>query len=698
MKKLVSILLVLAVVGGGGYYFLQQKGIAPEISLKGIERYEIANVVPEEPLIYLELRNTSKNIDNLTSTAFWQRLMEINWDLIFQNGSMNQQDEFVLQVLKTSFESPETNEIFIKFFGKDVAIGIYPVDVDLTELSKGNPQAFTNMLDTMAENFYLITRLGAQAQMAEFVSRSFDQFGEQVTISETEYKDTPIKLVNVQDVPYTFAYARLKDLMVMGVGEDSIKRSIDVFKGDVPSLNNNVDFVQVKNKFVKKTEIIGFTNIDRMLSGFERQFAKVSDFQGVNPDQIRAQMAETFKAIQGFKASSVSGVWSDLLELKLDLIFDVNAMEKGIASFYKECENADNNSLKFIPDNTLAYQWGSCFDLEYYWTEMKAEMAREPGAKGASVTQQIAQYEQMIGLTIEGDVIPAFGDEIGGYIRDITMTQNFPLPELLMFVKIADQAKAENLLGLLTNVPILMLQKENIEGVEINYMSIPMLANVSPGYGFVNDYLLISVNKDLLVSSIQSAQKGGPNLVGNETFKVLNRGLTNKNIGVTYMKMDEVAFKAESILDWVGGKAQANDQKVDAFKSGAEKKLVQIQRRIQEDEQILKERQGQVASLKEEIRSLADEEKLKSKKRELARLERNVAELSDEIQSVVDNAIGLEETIRGYSDKNIASDRQSLFMDEVVYPFIDSLKAVDGVGTVSTIDEDALETRVFIKL
>ncbi len=697
MKKGIGFLLIILLLGAGGYYLYQSQS-GGGLGIPGISRFEIANVVPKEPLVYLELRNTSKNIQRLTNTLFWERLSQIDFDMLLSSNTLSPQEQTLFTLLKSYFEDPESNELFKKFFGRDVAIGVYPVGMDMQALSKGDPRAFAQMMENLIRRFYLVTRLDATAQLAEFVSRSFDEFGEDVKTEEIEYKGKYIILVTMQDVPYTFAYTRIKDLMIMGVGEEAVKKSIDIHAGDDVALSTDPQFIDAKSRFVKQTDLISYTNIQRFMQGFENSFAQVSDFSGADPAQVRMQMDQMLKSMRGFQTLGVSGIWVDFLQTKWDFNFDLAQMEPRLAEFYGSCKDVTNQTMNFMPQNALAYQWGTCFDLQYYWDEIKLELERAAPGK-VSVADQIAQYEQMIGLSIEGDIIPAFGDEIGGYLRDVVMTPNFPIPEILLFVKVGDKAKTERLLSFLNNVPMLMLQTENVEGVEYRYLSIPMMSNVSPGYCFLDGYLLISVTKDMLVDAITTSKTGQNRLGQDATFSALRAGSPSKSIGDFYMNVDELAFKTLSIIEWAQGRTDESDQKVTAFKSGAKMKLKQIQRRIEEDEKILVKQQKEAEAMAGQVESLKKRgEDVAARQKVLDRMRTDVQELEADIESRIADAIELQNTIQGYDDNTMALDKRRLYMESVVAPVMDALKAIDGFSSTTTMDKKSIQTRTFLKL
>ena len=97
----------------------------------------------------------------------------------------------------------------------------------------------------------------------------------------------------------------------------------------------------------------------------------------------------------------------------------------------------ENRSIRFVPVDILAYQWNNTFSLKDYWEHIKQQTAgANQGQQGISSQQAVAVAEGFLGLSLERDILPALGDEIGGYLADVELGEPFPIPELVLFMKI----------------------------------------------------------------------------------------------------------------------------------------------------------------------------------------------------------------------------------------------------------------------
>src|SRR6185503_2185024 len=187
--------------------------------------------------------------------------------------------------------------------------------------------------------------------------------------------------------------------------------------------------------------------------------------------QITEQINASLKAVKGFKSFVLSGKMEPLVELKLNMVMDGANMSPELSYLYT-CAPSVNKTLKFIPSGVLGYQWSSCLMLEQYWNQLMKEITREPPNPNDAVPsplEELQKFESMIGLSVERDILPAIGDEIGGYLADVQMEGMFPIPKFLFFLEVKDKNKIEKLLSLLTKNPMLMLQQEEYAGTEIKY-------------------------------------------------------------------------------------------------------------------------------------------------------------------------------------------------------------------------------------
>ncbi|MCA9393265.1 MAG: DUF3352 domain-containing protein [Candidatus Omnitrophica bacterium] len=696
MKKFLIFIAILAVLAGAGVFFLQKQA---GITIFKTEEFKIESVLPEKPVAYFEFRNTRANVERLATTPFWKALGEVNWELLMEGNKKNAQALIIFKLMQEGLEDPKKAEVLSKFLGQDIGMAVYPFEIDIDALGAGDPRVFEDILQRIGQSFYFVTRLDAQAQVAELIARSQDQLGENVTVEDVIYKDQPIKVIKLEGAKIEVAYTRINDLLIVALDKFAIQRSIDVHQDAAPGLITDAEYLRTKDAFIDETDMKAYLNthyvMQTAMDGMKQLFVK----QGGDEALIHEQVEQTFKSISGFKSVGISSLWKDTLNTKVDFHFVLDEMQASVAEYYRSCTNVSNASIKLVPQQALAYQWSNCFDLNYYWEEMKAEFERTAQPGQPSPAEQIAQYEKLIGLTIEGDILPAFGKEIGGYLNTVHLDRKFPIPELLLFLKINDRQKAEKLIGLVHNQPIAVFQSEEYKGVSLNYISLPIADYVSPGYAFINDYLTIALNKEMLKSSVDVSSGAAGGITGNASFQAVNQGLTADSIGVMYLEVDELAFKVSSILEWSNEWATANDQKKEAFKTGAELRLTQVQKNIEEDEQILnaavaerKEMESRVQAVRESGQDLGMLEK------SLAKLQEREDEIRGDIEASIDEALEIQETIKGYSKRAMPADERAKYLDGIIYPLIDCFKTVEGFSTVTTMSEGAMETRIFTKL
>lgn len=697
MKKVVIFIVILAVLVGAGIFFLQHR---TGITVFQTQKFEIAEVLPENPVLYYEVQDVRENLERLVGTPFWKALALVDWQMLIATQTSPQKAAMTVKVVSELLNNPEQLEGLEKFLGQDIGFAVYPFEVNIAALQRGDPNMFREISKRVGESLYIVTRLGAEAQLAEYLSGSFNEFGNSVSIEEFMYKDQSIKLAKFTGANVEIAFTRIKDLLVISLDKFAIQRAIDVNQGEVGSLDADANYGLTRSTFVADNDMRAYVNSQFVIKTIADSLVKMSEQEGVDPAQVQAQVDQTFQAIRGFRSVGISGAWTDLWQTKVDFHYNLEEMDPKVAQYYRSCSNAANASVALIPKETMAYQWSHCFDLQYYWDEMKLGMEERSASMGQpSPDVVIAQYEQMIGLSVEGDIIPAFGKEIGGYLKTIHVDRKFPIPELALFLRVNDRAKADKIMGLLKNQPMAVIQTEMHNDVPVNYMALPIAENVSPSYAFVGDYLMIGVNKDMLAASIDAYQKKQPGLLQNETFQSVNKGLTESNTGVFYAEVDELAFKVSSIVEWADEWSSANDKKKEAFKTGAEMRLMRVQETIEKDEKVLVETQSEVKQLRERVEQMrASGQDLGMLEKSLVRMEEKEQEIRGDIEANIDEALEIQETLKGYNKQGVSQEEREKFLYGIVFPLIDSFKAIDGLGVVTTMSDSAMETRMFMGL
>jgi len=182
-----------------------------------------------------------------------------------------------------------------------------------------------------------------------------------------------------------------------------------------------------------------------------------------------------------------------MIQAKTQLTYNLKEMKSEQADLLA-CPAGENRTIHFVPTDILGYQWSNCFKLEHYWRQISDEVKQLDPSQS-----KINEFEGKIGMNVANDILPAFGEEIGGYLKDIQVGGFFPLPEFLLFVEVNNESKAEQLLGRLQQQPLVSLQEENYGGTLIKYLALPLGENIQPGYCFLENYLLPRKETDRLL-------------------------------------------------------------------------------------------------------------------------------------------------------------------------------------------------------
>ena len=93
----------------------------------------------------------------------------------------------------------------------------------------------------------------------------------------------------------------------------------------------------------------------------------------------------------------------------------------------------------------------------------------------------------------------------------------------------------------------MVLQKEEFNDIKINYIMLPFGNDVQPAYAFFNGFCIVSINHQL-IKDIISTYKNGDNITTDKDFPAVNKGLTDKNNNIMFVKFDQLIDKIKEIV------------------------------------------------------------------------------------------------------------------------------------------------------
>lgn len=701
MKKfLIIFLIIIGLVGVGiGLYLRQNTGL------------EVADVLPDNVLLYAGVNNIDDAFKQIEASGVLEKLEKVDLASLFpQNPALKQQLD---AILKQSSEKKGEKFLLSKIFGKEIVLAVYTRNVNLQKLLNFSLINASSITEELLSNVVIASRISKEMQVTDAFIKSFNSVKIKYATDSFEYEKIDVNVLSLTDLGVELCFTRIKDLVVFSFGRESARKIIDVYTKKTRSLSLDPQFAKAKNNFVENYNLCSYWDVEKTRRGLKRvadwlwaeadkqALGNVPFLANFSKEQIaglKIQLENIFDRMKGVKSFSSSTGIKDISQVRVDLAFNKDEMTPLMSQFYSS-ENKENETINFIPKEALFYSWSGSLDLNLYWQQIKAQLedALKIQGAGGTVEGEIKGLEDKIGFKIEEDLLPAVGNEIGGYLGEIKMML-FPIPKIVLFLKINNVEKAKGLIEKFTTNPYLSAQNKDYSGYKITYFTLPIGVDIQPGYSFMDNYLLIALDSKSIENSIDIKNNKQSSLLDNEQFKELNLGLTGKSQSVTFTRLSDVLSKLRGIIEFGLAQYEAQNMKASSFMSGQEK-LLNDKRletsKYREDASNLQLKKG---ALEKEVSDLAatgvntDE-----KNKEIAKLNEDLSGLSVKINDSLAREDEIQKSLIGFRNSSIAASQSKEFSSKVLYPILDVFETIDAMGAKTWSDDGLFTTEIFIK-
>ena len=515
MKKIVILIVVLGLVAIGTSYFLKtaHKEVKP------------AKLLPADTLLMVELVNIEKSIDGFKSGKLGQKLNEIDLTGVMQDLEVPIKAIEEYEKTKSAVLSTLDSMLFKELFGRETVLAVLPVKIDHLA-----PEGLKKALGSLV----LISRPKSRAELVEFVSRILTK---NLKFQTEVYAGYEIKSFEL-DYDITVYYSLADGLLVATLDRQTIINCLDLRKNQQPSLDQNEYYQNLRSKLASSgTKTFVYNNTKKMhesILNISRLIIKKEEF------------SDTERSLAGFKGLKAIGYASydddsELLQNRILVMIDKKGLEPVYAKVY--CSKpGENKTLQFVPDNTLVYYWANNLYLKSFWDIYFENQYLNDEEKKSMKTS----LEKEIGAGFD-EVLQAFGNQFGLILTDINTGGPFPIPKLTFFVETADQDTVAKLIDSVTQKSGMVLQKEEFNDIKIRYIILPFGNDVQPAYAFFNGFCLVSINHQL-IKDIISTYKNGDNITTDKDFSAVNKGLTDKNNNIMFVKFDQLIDKIKELI------------------------------------------------------------------------------------------------------------------------------------------------------
>jgi len=274
-------------------------------------------------------------------------------------------------------------------------------------------------------------------------------------------------------------------------------------------------------------------------------------------------------------------------------------LDPEIAGFLT-CLPQNNETFVLVPHDILAYQWSSCLNLKQYWTQVKDQL----GVVKYNIADQVNQFEEMVGLSLENDILPAIGDEFGGYLTHVDTAGIFPLPSVVVFLEVNNRVVIDKLFGLTSGLPMLKFQQETYSDVLLNYVDVPLGIDLSPSYAYVGDYLMFSLHRKMIKAAIDVKEKASPSIVENAKFQRIDLELTDRSINVQFSDISKMMHEFKGVAEWYEGWMRDKDNNQAQPQLDVDQQLIKAGVRVSENTKSVAKLKDKSQELEDQLQSL----------------------------------------------------------------------------------------------
>jgi len=726
-KRIILIMLIVLVIVGAGV----------GIFLWRAKPLSIEDVLPPGALFYVKISDVDNNLSTIKSTAFWQSLQTVRWDYLFEKSSFSQHQKDLFKSMGERIAGPSTAAVLKEFFGQEFALAFYPPATDPGEIVLLSDKDMYNFVRKMFSNVLLVTRPRGKGVFVDFLAR-FLQYNAKLQPETVDVAGYTLRYVTLPGTEIRIGFVNIHDLLVIGIDDHILEQSVRTSRKEVPSLALDAHFRRSRERAMTPSEFNGYWNMAEISAytgqylsaliaraeeeirdtavaaareedspeGDERDAGDTGARQNV--ESIKAWLAERTRLAAGLDVLGVSGRWDDMLSLKFDLYFDKDKVDPRKGAMY-DCSAARNATLAFVVSEAILYQWTNCLDLRAYWDEIEREVALAHEGIEDAVTP-VNALETVLGLSIKEDVLPAFGDEMGGYLKDIRVESLFPVPDFLFFVKIGDETKTQQLLTKFEDRFLEHVRKEEYNGIPIKYIVSPLAGKLSsPGdgagaglelvYCVLDKYVLFSLSRPVIKGAIDSFQSRSPALAASDGFQEVHLADYPESRALQFVRVDETTRKLQDVLAWAKTRQAAQDARKEAFQKGSAQRLADVIGEMKSQEQELAATRKRIAALDDEIGELESRQVDAALQRpELEQSQEKVKALEAGIADTQAQQKELEKIRRGH--ERYLADRKSREEIEanVIAPLLTGLTHLKTWGVRTTLENGAFESNLFLKV
>lgn len=486
-----------------------------------------ARFLPEDSLFYLEQANFSRFLQNAEHSRLGKVLKTIHFAEVGKSLDLQESEMKIFEAIDSALEKGSDNPLLKEIFNHKVVFALcQPVEPGIHD-----------GMTFFRQGGVIIARpahpAGIIQEIAENVARNKDE----IVIATRQYGDHFIKRITVEGE--TFSTVVLDGYFLGSFSEKLLRKCIDTYDGELPSLAENRDYLTLRHQYDNTTDQFVYFSVEHTRE-LLLEHLESCDFSG--KDVFRKEVAST----QGF-ISAVYGARRDGTFISDRIIVTFNPeMVSKIVQDQTTTAPSVCDTLQFSPEKPLLFYWTNTINFKLLY--------RLYGEHVFTHDEKLIRFSETIRELTGQDIvefIDRFGHEISYILMKNDAKDSLALPYGLMIFKVAQPEEMKKMLKSIVNRYDIPMDRHKYGSRAFYSWTISPKDGLEPLYGFIDNYLYVG-NGRVSAREIIDSDKMGIRLLKNHPSGKMEKRLLEENNSISFTDNTKLIDILKSVLKFTG--------------------------------------------------------------------------------------------------------------------------------------------------
>ena len=414
---------------------------------------------------------------------------------------------------------------FDELLGKEFSVALFPAK----SFSAANPAK------ALEERLLLIARPRHNTGVLQFIAPLISKDIEQ---SRAQYGSHIITRYHV-DEKTTVSTVTVNGLILAGLDERVVRKSLDSYDEGNDTLSGNADFQRLRKSF-HKARLFTYLSLPAL---YDQGRMIAENLQEEDQTEFLALLEQW----SGWGAAAY-GAWRDegIVRDKAEILYSKKILNADVAELFA-VKPVKNNTLAMVPAGTLFYYWTNTLNLPLIW-EMYANSIVQQQPEALDILRQ--ELRDSVDVELE-DLLAMIDKEFALIVKDVDR-EGIPLPKVAGVVQLKNPERFLGIFNTLLQETEIPFSTKTYKGREITYWGIAPQAGLQPAFCLLGEYLLLSNSYDLVKQLV--ALEGDPQntLLQSPAVEKVRGELMKENNSAAYIDIVHLADALKDIATWAG--------------------------------------------------------------------------------------------------------------------------------------------------